>query len=148
MYKNMSTLESFFSLAAVHTIVSFLFPKTYRDFLSFLVLNDEGEGSVDDAGNVDERDEGDAVVGLEFVLLHGEVGADLEVGCGQFSSASSMWTMAEMEDGRRLKRASFVVGEGVEGSLRGLWTEMALRRQLSHCCLWNTSLTCSVWDCA
>lgn len=143
MYKNMSTLESFFSLATVHTIVSFLFPKAYRDFLSFLVLNDEGEGSVDDAGNVDARGEG-----LVFVLLHGEQGADWEVGCGQFSSASSMWTMAETEEGRRLKRASFVVGEGVEGSLRGLWTEMALRRQLSHCCLWNTSLTCSVWDCA
>lgn len=80
MYKNMSTLESFFSLATVHTIVSFLFPKAYRDFLSFLVLNDEGEGSVIDAGNVDDRDEEDVVVGLGFVLLHGELGADWEVG--------------------------------------------------------------------
>ena len=70
------------------------------------------------------------------------------MGCGQFSSASSMWTMAETEDVRRLERASLACGEGVEGSLRGRWTEMALRRQLSHCCLWKTSLTWSVWDCA
>lgn len=37
---------------------------------------------------------------------------------------------------------------GLEGSLRGRWTAMALRRQLSHCCLWKTSLTCRVCDCA
>lgn len=60
-----------------HTIVSFLFPKEYRDFLSFLVLcdvdeergDDEGDGVV---GEDDESDEGD--VGVE--LLHGELGAD------------------------------------------------------------------------
>lgn len=41
------------------------------------------------------------------------------------------------------------VGEEWEGaSPRGRWTEMALRRQLSHCCLWKMSLTCSVCDCA
>lgn len=59
-----------------------------------------------------------------------------------------MWTMADAEEGRRFERASAVGVLGVAGSLRGRWTEMALRRQLSHCCLWKTSLTCSVWDCA
>lgn len=135
-------LRSPFSpLTTVYTIVSFLFPKEYRDFLSFLVLCDVGEGRVGDEDAVDEQDEGGVVVGLGVALLHGEVGADCEVGCGQFSSASSMWTMAETEEGRRLERMSLADREGVEGSLRGLWTEMALRRQLSHCCLWNTSLT-------
>lgn len=119
-----------------HTIVSFLFPKEYRDFLSFLVLCDVGEESGDDeedgvVGEDDEWDEGD--VGVE--LLHGELGADWEAGCWQFSSASSMWMMAETDEGRRLERVELVGGVGVEGSLRGRWTEMALRRQLSHCCL-------------
>lgn len=33
-------------------------------------------------------------------------------------------------------------GAGGGGAPR--WTVMALRRQLSHCCLWKMSLTCSV----
>lgn len=143
----------FSPFASVHTIVSFLFPKEHRDFLSFLLFCVVGaqSGDVEDVDKDDveeEQDDGDVVVGLEDVLLHGELGADWEVGCGQFSSVSSMWMMAEAEEGRRLERASLAGGEGVEGSLRGRWTEMALRRQLSHCCLWKTSLTCSVCDCA
>lgn len=54
--------------------------------------------------------------------------------------------MAEAEDMRRLEWTLLMCGLAVEGSPVGLWTEMALRRQLSHCCLWKTSLTCSVWD--
>lgn len=73
-------LRSPFSpLTTVYTIVSFLFPKEYRDFLSFLVLCDVGEERVGDEDAVDEedeQDEGDVVVGLGVVLLHGEVGAD------------------------------------------------------------------------
>lgn len=107
---------------------------------------DDDDDDVVDRDDEEERGEGGVVVGLGVVLLHGELGADWEVGCGQFSSASSMWTMAEMEEGRRFERASLAGGEGVEGSLSGRWTEMALRRQLSHCCLWKTSLTCRVWD--
>lgn len=72
-----------------------------------------------------------------------------------------MWTMAETEEGRRRKRDSLAAAVGEDDGLeleedeagegaspRGLWTEMALRKQLSHCCLWKTSLTCSVCDCA
>lgn len=51
--------------------------------MSFLVLCDVGEESgddeVDDAADEDEeeeRDEGDVVVELGVVLLHGELGAD------------------------------------------------------------------------
>lgn len=64
---------------SLHTIVSFLLPKEHRDFLSFLVLCDVDKGVVDDTDNVDEdeeQDEGDVVVGLDVVLLHGETGAD------------------------------------------------------------------------
>lgn len=55
-----------------HTIVSFLFPKEYRDFLSFLVLCEAGEKSAGD-GEV-----GVVAVaeGLGVALLHGEAGAD------------------------------------------------------------------------
>lgn len=130
----------------VHTIVSFLFPKEYRDFLSFLVLCDVVEGSGDNEDNVwedNELDEED----VRVELLHGVLGADWEAGCWQFSSASSMRMMAETEEGRRFERVALVGGVGFKGSLRGRWTEMALRRQLSHCCLWKTSLTCNVWDC-
>lgn len=113
---------------------------------------ESGDDDVDD--DVDEHDEeeegeqeeGEVVVGLGLELLHGELGADLEVGCGQFSSVSSMWMMADREEGRRLERASVPDRLGVLGSVSGWWTEMALRRQLSHCCLWKTSFTCSVWD--
>lgn len=108
--------------------------------------DEDGEDGDAAADEDEEQDEGDVELGLALVLLHGELGADWEVGCRQFSSASSMWMMAEAEEGRRLERAALVGGLGVEGSLRGCWTEMALRRQLSHCCLWKTSLTCSVWD--
>lgn len=76
----------FLPLITVHTIVSFLFPKEHRDFLSFLVLCDVGgqSGDVDDVDDDDdvvdkdeEREgEGDDVEGLELVLLHGELGAD------------------------------------------------------------------------
>lgn len=46
--------------------------------MSFLVLCDVGDGDVDEDIDVvdDELDEGDVVVGLEDVLLHGELGAD------------------------------------------------------------------------
>lgn len=53
-------------------MVSFLFPKEYRDFLSFLLLCDAGEESAGDG-------EGEGVVaaeGLGAALLHGEAGAD------------------------------------------------------------------------
>lgn len=68
-------------MTSVHTIVSFLFPKEHRDFLSFLVLCDVGEDSGDDEDDDvvdedDEQDEGDEVVGLTVELLHGELGAD------------------------------------------------------------------------
>lgn len=55
-----------------HTIVSFLFPKEYRDFLSFLVLCEVGKERTGD-GEV-----GVVVVaeGLGVALLHGEAGAD------------------------------------------------------------------------
>lgn len=140
-------------MSSVHTIVSFLFPKEHRDFLSFLVFCDVDEisGDVGDDDVVDEaeeQDEADDEVGLGVVLLQGELGADCDVGWRQFSSTSSMWMMADTDEGRRLVRALLAGRVGVEGSLRGRWTEMALRRQLSHCCLWKTSLTCSVWDCA
>lgn len=61
--------------APPHTIVSFLFPKEHRAFLSFLVLCVVGEDDGDDTDVVDddeERGEGDIVVGL----LHSEAGAD------------------------------------------------------------------------
>lgn len=60
-----------FAPPTFHTIVSFLFPKEYRDFLSFLVLCDVGEES---AG--EDKESGNMVVGLGVTLLHGEVGAD------------------------------------------------------------------------
>lgn len=82
----MSTQESIFLLfTSLHTIVSFLFPKEHRDFLSFLVLCDVSEESgdveedddgVDDEADEEERDRGDFVVGLGVVLLHGVLGAD------------------------------------------------------------------------
>lgn len=159
MYKEKkSTLESIFlPVSSVHTIVSFLFPKEHRDFLSFLVFcvvvvdNSghvvEAEDVVDEAEE-EQVDGGGDEAGLGVVLLQGELGADCDLGCRQFSSTSSMWMMAETEEGRRLVRALLAGSVGVEGSVRGRWTEMALRRQLSHCCLWKTSLTCSVWDCA
>lgn len=61
-----------FAPPTFHTIVSFLFPKEYRDFLSFLVLCDADEESAGD-GEV-----GGVVVaeGLAVALLHSEVGAD------------------------------------------------------------------------
>lgn len=101
MYKKYLSRSPFSPFTSVHTIVSFLFPKEHRDFFSFLVLCDvseeSGDNEDDDVVNEDveeEQDEGDVVVGLEVVLLHGELGADWEAGCGQFSSASSMCTMA------------------------------------------------------
>lgn len=107
----------------------------------------DAEDAEDDVLDKDEEEDRDEGAGL--VPLHGEVGADREARCRRFSSTSSMWTMAETEDGRRLERASLAGGEdGAAGSPSGRWTEMALRRQLSHCCLWKTSLTCSVCDCA
>lgn len=103
--------------------------------MSFLVLWDTGEDSAaddDEDGDEESDEESDD---------EGDVGADWDVCCGWFSSDSSMWAMAETDDGRRLEQAS---GEEVQVSPRGWWTEMALRRQLSHCCLWKTSLTCRV----
>ena len=87
MYKTQHVRSGvhFSPFITVHTIVSFLFPKEHRDFLSFLVLCVVGEetGDDDDDDVVDkdgEREEdGDDVVGLELVLLlllHGELGAD------------------------------------------------------------------------
>lgn len=81
MYKKVHPGVHFSS--QLHTIVSFLFPKEHRDFLSFLVFCDVGEESGDDEDDVvvdrddeEERDEGGVVVGLGVVLLHGELGAD------------------------------------------------------------------------
>lgn len=101
-----------------------------------------------DEESTDDDGEGAVEVTTAVVSPHGELGADWEEGRGQFSSDSSMWMMAETDEVRRLERASLADGEGVEGSLTGRWTEMALRRQFSHCCLWKTSFTCSVCDCA
>lgn len=96
---------------------------------------DDDDDDVDKDEEDEEWEEGEVAVRLGVVLPHGELGADCEAGCGQFSSVSSMWTMAEAEEGRRLERVSLAGGAGVAGSARGRWTEMALRRQLSHCCL-------------
>lgn len=85
MYKNKSKCPNRSPLSpsiSVHTIVSFLFPKEHRDFFSFLVLCDVDKDSGDedevvvDIDEEEEREEGDVVVGLGVVLLHGELGAD------------------------------------------------------------------------
>lgn len=127
------------SSASRHTIVSLRFPKEHNDFLSFLLLCNVVEKSGDDNNDVVDEDD-ERVEDEDEVGLRGELGVDSDAGRGQFSSASSVWTMARDEQ----CLASLVVGLGVGGSLRGRWMEMALRRQLSHCCLWNTSLTCRV----
>lgn len=70
------------SPTGAQTIVSFLFPREHRDFLSFLVLRDVDEESGDEdeedegegEGEEDEDEEGGDDVGV--ALLHGELGAD------------------------------------------------------------------------
>lgn len=104
-----------------HTIVSFLFPREHRGFLSFLNLCDVDDNSEDVEDAVEEAEEqSEEPLGLLGApSLHGELGADWDLSRGAFSSASSMWTMAETEEGRRLKRAPPAGGLGVPGSLRG-----------------------------
>lgn len=85
MYKKSPLRSPFSPLSSAHTIVSFLFPNE-RDFLSFLLFCGVGEGCSDavddvvDKEDVEELDKGDEEVGLGMALLHGEVGADCEVG--------------------------------------------------------------------
>lgn len=131
-------------------MVSFLFPKAQRERLSFLVLClGDGEDSGDEEED-EEREEGDVEVGLGVSSPHSELEADVAPAGvkGQFSSASSVWMMEEILEECRLEWASAAGEEAgvVTAASAGWWTEMALRRQLSHCCLWKTSLTCSVWD--
>lgn len=103
------------------------------DLLSFLPFRRDAE----QVGS-DRLDGRGVRVGEVGVAEPGEAGADCEVsGRGQwFSLGSSMWTMADAEEGWRRR--------GVAGGEAGWCTEMAERRQLSHCCLWKMSLTCSV----
>lgn len=131
-------------------MVSFLFPKAQRERLSFLVLClGDGEDCGDEEED-EEREEGDVEVGLGVSSPHSELEADIAPAGvkGQFSSASSVWMMEEILEECRLEWASAAGEEAgvVTAASAGWWTEMALRRQLSHCCLWKTSLTCSVWD--
>lgn len=125
-------------------MVSFLFPKAQRERLSFLVLClGDGEDCGDEEED-EEREEGDVEVGLGVSSPHSELEADVAPAGvkGQFSSASSVWMTEEI----LVEWASAAGEEAGVVTAAGWWTEMALRRQLSHCCLWKTSLTCSVWD--
>lgn len=124
-------------------MVSFLLPREQRTRLSFLDLRDEDD--VEDVEDEDDVEEVERVevaegVGLGGSLLWGEPGGEV-VFWGWFSSVSSIWTMAEAVEERRLELTS-VAADGASLCM----TDMALRRQLSHCCLWKMSLTCSVWD--
>lgn len=64
--------------SSTHTIVSFLFPREHRDFLSFLVLCDmDEESGVDDDDNVNDEDvERGEGQGVDLGVVQGEVGAD------------------------------------------------------------------------
>lgn len=73
--------------------------------MSFLLLCDKSDAVEEPGGR--ERREG-VGVGHGVDGEQGEAGADWEDvgGWGQFSSDSSMWTMAVKEEGRRLDRGS------------------------------------------
>ena len=77
---------------------------------------------------------------------------------GVFSS-DSMWMLPDRVDGLRWALAldaegwlsstsSLSSGSSFssEGTAVGWYGAMAERMQLNHCCLWKTSLACSVWD--
>lgn len=107
-------------------MVSFRLPNEHNMRLSFLLFL----GEVDEEEDEEDKEEDEEVVE--------GVGLDGSLRSGWFSSASSMWTTLEPVEERRAEMLSS------DGSI---WkTDMALRRQLSHCCLWKTSFTCNVCD--
>lgn len=121
--------------------------------MSFLVLclgdgEDSGDEEEDEEREEGDDEEGEVEVGLGVSSPHRELEAEVAPAGvkGQFSSASSVWTTEEILEECRLEWASAAGEEVGVVTSAGWWTEMALRRQLSHCCLWKTSLTCSVWD--
>lgn len=132
----------------LYTMVSFLFPSEQSARLSFLDLRGRKGPEIEDDEEDEERVEVAEGVGLGGSSELGEEGAEAAAR-GQFSSISSKWMMAETVDDRRLAQMSVLAGvdmDSFSGSGESFWVDMALRRQLSHCCLWKMSLTCSVWD--
>lgn len=133
---------------SLYTMVSFLFPSEQSERLSFLDLRGRKGPEIEDDEEDEERVEAAEGVGLGGSSELGEEGAETAAR-GQFSSISSIWMMAETVDERRLAQMSVLAGvdmDSFSGSGESFWVDMALRRQLSHCCLWKMSLTCSVWD--
>ncbi len=129
-------------------MVSFLLPNEQIDRLSFLDLRGWKGAEIEDDEEDEERVEVAEGVGLGGSSELGEEGAEA-VARGQFSSISSIWMMAETVVERRLVQTSVLAGvdkDSLSGSGKSFWVDMAVRRQLSHCCLLKTSLTCSVWD--
>lgn len=129
-------------------MVSFLLPSEQIERLSFLDLRGRKGAEIEDDEEDEERVEVAEGVGLGGSSELGEEGAETAAR-GQFSSISSIWMMAETEEERRLVQTSVLAGvdkDSFSGSGESFWVDIALRRQLSHCCLWKTSLTWSVWD--
>ncbi len=129
-------------------MVSFLLPNEQIERLSFLDLRGWKGAEIEDDEEDEERVEVAEGVGLGGSSELGEEGAEAAAR-GQFSSISSIWMMAETVDERRLVQTSVLAGvdkDSLSGSGKSFWVDMAVRRQLSHCCLLKTSLTCSVWD--
>lgn len=131
-------------------MVSFLLPNGQSERLSFLDFRGRKEADIEDDDEDEERVEVPEGVGLGGSSELGEEGAEAAAR-GQFSSISSIWMTVETEEERRFVQTSVVAGVVVKDSfsesVESFWVDMALRRQLSHCCLWKTSLTCSVCDC-
>lgn len=129
-------------------MVSFLLPNGQSERLSFLDLREGMGADIEDDDEDEERVEVAEGVGLGGSSELGEEGAEAAAR-GQFSSISSIWMTVETEEERRLAQTSVagVVKDSFSESVKSFWVDMALRRQLSHCCLWKTSLTCSVCDC-
>lgn len=103
---------------------------------------------IEDDEEDEERVEVAEGVGLGGSSELGDEGAEAAAR-GQFSSVSSIWMMVETVDERRLVQTSLLAGvdkDSLSGRVESFWVNMAVRRQLSHCCLWKMSLTCSVWD--
>lgn len=129
-------------------MVSFLLPNEQIERLSFLDLWGWKGAEIEDDEEDEERVEVAEGVGLGGSSELGEEGAEAAAR-GQFSSVSSIWMMVETVDERRLVQTSLLAGvdkDSLSGSVESFWVNMAVRRQLSHCCLWKMSLTCSVWD--
>lgn len=129
-------------------MVSFLLPNEQIERLSFLDLRGMKGPDIEDDEEDEERVEVAEGVGLGGSSELGDEGAEAAAR-GQFSSVSSIWMMVETVDERRLVQTSLLAGvdkDSLSGSGESFWVNMAVRRQLSHCCLWKMSLTCSVWD--